>query len=96
MDFKRRHSAREYVCPLCLTRTTFQQELKLWEHAKQLHTDYMESKLKGDESQKRKQFSEEALQKVYVITTLEAAFEQASTLSSEDILAAPDVLTIQQ
>lgn len=72
VDYKRRQWGREFICPLCSPPASFQQEPKLWEHAKYDHMDFLESKLKGDESQKRKHFSEEA--KVYVLTTLKAAF----------------------
>ena len=73
LDFQRRQSAREYVCPLCSRQASFHQELKLWEHAKQSHVDYLESGLEGDIGQRRKQFSEEAILKAYVNTNLEVA-----------------------
>ncbi|SLM39765.1 DNA/RNA-binding domain, Est1-type [Lasallia pustulata] len=60
VDYKRRQWGREFICPLCSPPASFQQEPKLWEHAKYDHMDFLESKLKGDESQKRKHFSEEA------------------------------------
>ena len=74
VDYQRRQWAKEYVCPLCSSRASFPQEPKLWEHAKHSHMDYLDYKLEGDESQKRKQFSDEAIQNLYVMTTLKDSF----------------------
>ncbi|MCJ1463934.1 hypothetical protein MMC07_002543 [Pseudocyphellaria aurata] len=56
-DFQRL-KAQGYVCPLC--EDGFQQEPRLWEHAKKVHGEALTVAESGDESEARKKFEKSA------------------------------------
>lgn len=57
-------SARGYVCPICAE--GFQDEPRLWTHAKTLHLQDLGISEGGDEAEKRRQFKSEAIERAYV------------------------------
>lgn len=64
-DFQRLKS-QGYVCPFC--EDGFQQEPKLWEHAKGMHEEALSISESRDESEARKKFEKSAAEKAYVTT----------------------------
>lgn len=64
-DFQRL-KALGYVCPFC--EDGFQQEPKLWEHAKGMHQEALSIAELADESETRKKFEKSASEKAYVTT----------------------------
>ena len=65
-DFQRA-SAKGFVCPFCTTVENFQQEARLWEHAKNSHPNELGISEKGDEVEVRKQLRLNATERAYVI-----------------------------
>ena len=64
-DFQR-STARGYVCPVCTE--LFQQEPKLWQHAKSSHPDSLGYSEPAGEAEARKQFRQEAIDRAYVVS----------------------------
>jgi len=63
-DFQR-STARGYICPVCTE--AFQQEPRLWQHAKSLHPDSLGYPDVGGEAEARKQFKQQAVDRAYVV-----------------------------
>ena len=64
-DFQR-STARGYVCPACTE--LFQQEPKLWQHAKSSHPGSLGYTDPAGEAEARKQFRQEAIDRAYVVS----------------------------
>ena len=62
-----RSIARGYVCPVCTE--LFQQEPKLWQHAKSSHPEALGYTELAGEAEARKQFRQEALDRAYVVSS---------------------------
>ena len=65
-----RASAKGYICPICTHNENFQQEPKLWEHAKALHLQELGISENGDEGDVRKHFRQNAMERAYVTRPL--------------------------
>lgn len=64
-DFQRSAASQGYLCSFC--DDGFQQEPKLWEHAKSLHRHELNINDSGDEQEVRKKFAKSANERMYGI-----------------------------
>lgn len=63
-DFQRL-SARGFACPIC--NQSYQHESKIWEHAQREHLDVLGLDSSADQTEIRKKFRIEAMERAYVI-----------------------------
>lgn len=80
-DFQRL-KAQGYVCPLC--EDGFQQEPKLWEHAKGVHGEALTVAESGDESEARKKFEKTASERAYVTTRYMTSLRESNHHASHN------------